>query len=110
MKGSTVKYFPYFISRVPSVIISPLILLFHTHAGPKRHRHRKSMLLSELCVVAVSVPAELTQGQRGRGMVLKFRFSPYTLIELLRVAILKVNNTVNLCTATTSGPQKSGLK
>ncbi len=65
--------------------------------GPKRrsnHRqlqaNRKSMLLSELCVVAVSIPADLAQGQKGCGTVLKFRFSPYTQIEFLRVAILKV--------------------
>jgi len=49
------------------------------------------MLLSELCVVGVSIPAEMAQGQRGRGTVLKFRFSPYTQIEFLRVAILKVS-------------------
>ena len=48
------------------------------------------MLLSELCVVDVSVPANLAQGQKGRGTVLKFRFSPYTQIEFLRLAILKV--------------------
>ena len=53
-------------------------------------RHRKSMLLSELCVVMVSVPADIVRPQRGRGGLLKFRFSPYTQIEFLRVAILKV--------------------
>ncbi len=52
--------------------------------------HRKSMLLSELCVVTVSVPADTAQAQKGRGAQLKFRFSPYTQIEFLRVAILKV--------------------
>ena len=52
--------------------------------------HRKSMLLSDLCVVTVSVPTEVAQGQKGRGAVLKFRFSPYTQIEFLRIAILKV--------------------
>ena len=52
--------------------------------------HRKSMLLSDLCVVTVSVPTEIAQGQKGRGAVLKFRFSPYTQIEFLRIAILKV--------------------
>lgn len=52
--------------------------------------HRKSMLLSELCVVTVSVPTEIAQGQKGRGAILKFRFSPYTQIEFLRVSILKV--------------------
>ena len=45
-------------------------------------------------MVAVSVPAELAQGQRGRGNILKFRFSPYTLIEFLRIAILKVSKNV----------------
>ena len=48
------------------------------------------MLLSELCVVTVSVPASVTRTQRGKGGLLKFRFSPYTQIEFLRVAILKV--------------------
>ena len=52
--------------------------------------HRKSMLLSELCVVTVTVPTEVAQGQKGRGAILKFRFSPYTQIEFLRVSILKV--------------------
>ena len=55
-----------------------------------RH-HRKSMLLSELCVVSVSLPADVAQGQKGRGCILKCRFSPYTQIEYLRVAILKVS-------------------
>ena len=54
--------------------------------------HRKSMLLSELCVVSVSLPAAMAQGQKGRGCILKFRFSPYTQIEYLRVAILKVSS------------------
>ena len=53
-------------------------------------QHRKSMLLSELCVVSVSLPAAVAQGQKGHGCVLKCRFSPYTQIEYLRVAILKV--------------------
>ena len=56
---------------------------------PLRH-HRKSMLLSELCVVSVSLSAHVAQGQKGRGAVLKCRFSPYTQIEYLRVALLKV--------------------
>lgn len=71
--------------------------LFDYVVGPKRrgnHRqllaNRKSMLLSELCVVAVSISADLAQAQKGCGTVLKFRFSPYTQIEFLRVAILKV--------------------
>ena len=55
-----------------------------------RQAHRKSMLLSELCVVSVSLPADVAQGQKGRGAVLKCRFSPYTQIECLRVALLKV--------------------
>lgn len=54
--------------------------------------HRKSMLLSELCVVGVSLPADVAQGQKGRGCMLKCRFSPYTQIEHLRVAILKVSS------------------
>lgn len=55
------------------------------------HKDRRdSMLLSQLCVVAVSLPADIIQGQKGKGAMLKFRFSPYTQIEALRVAILKV--------------------
>jgi hypothetical protein len=53
-------------------------------------RARESMLLSQLCVVSVVLPADIYQGQqKGRGAMLKFRFSPYTQIETLRVAILK---------------------
>ena len=48
------------------------------------------MMLSELCVVSVSLPASIAQGQKGIGAMLKFRFSPYKQIEFLRVAILKV--------------------
>ena len=55
---------------------------------------RDSMLLSQLCVVMVTLPADVQQGQKGRGAVLKFRFSPYTQIETLRVAILKVSITI----------------
>lgn len=58
--------------------------------------HRKSMLLSELCVVTVSVPADTAQAQKGRGAQLKFRFSPYTQIEFLRIAILKVKEGVGV--------------
>lgn len=54
-------------------------------------RARDSMLLSQLCVVTVSLPSDVQQGQKGRGAILKFRFSPYTQIETLRVAILKVS-------------------
>jgi hypothetical protein len=54
-----------------------------------RQAHRKSMLLSELCVVSVCLPADVVQGQKGMGAVLKCRFSPYTQIECLRVALLK---------------------
>lgn len=61
-------------------------------SGPKRH-NRKSMLLSELCVVAVSIPADLGPANKGKGSVLNFRFQPHTRIEFLRVAILKVRNT-----------------
>lgn len=62
---------------------------FNSLRTAPRH-HRKSMLLSELCVVTVASSAEIAQGQKGRGVLLKFRFSPYTQIEYLRVAILKV--------------------
>ena len=53
--------------------------------------HRDSMMLSQLCVVVVSLPADINQGQKGRGSMLSFRFSPYTQIESVRVAILKVS-------------------
>ena len=59
-------------------------------------RHRDSMLLSQLCVVTVTLPADIQQGQKGRGATLKFRFSPYTQIETLRVAILKVHTVIIL--------------
>lgn len=62
---------------------------FNSLRTAPRHHH-KSMLLSELCVVTVASSAEIVQGQKGRGVLLKFRFSPYTQIEYLRVAILKV--------------------
>ena len=56
-----------------------------------RNKDRDSILLSQLCVVAVTLPADIIQGQqKGKGAMLKFRFSPYTQIEALRVAILKV--------------------
>ena len=57
--------------------------------GTKKARD-SMLLLSQLCVVTVTLPADIQQGQKGRGAVLKFRFSPYTQIETLRVAILKV--------------------
>lgn len=59
-----------------------------------RNKDRDSMLLSQLCVIAVTLPADIIQGQKGKGAMLKFRFSPYTQIEALRVAILKVSNKV----------------
>ncbi len=52
--------------------------------------NQRSMLLSEMCVVTVSVPADMAQTQKGRGAQLRFRFSPNTQIEWLRIAILKV--------------------
>ena len=56
----------------------------------RMNSHRESMLLSQLCIVTVTVPAEVHQGHKGKGASLKFRFSPYTQIESLRLAILKV--------------------
>ena len=53
------------------------------------------MLLSELCVISVFVPAHVALTVRGRGGQLKFRFSPYSRIEFLRVAILKVRGRRN---------------
>lgn len=78
---------------------SPTEMSARTHLLPPRNfdmlrfrsKDRDSMLLSQLCVVAVTLPADIHQGQqKGKGAMLKFRFSPYTQIEALRVAILKV--------------------
>ena len=55
------------------------------------------MLLSDLYVMTVSLPADLASNQRGKGAILKFRFSPYTQIELLRVAMLKVSVCICEC-------------
>lgn len=70
-----------------SKLIVPTSGFSSIRSGTKKHR--KSMLLSELCVVTVAAPSEIAQGQKGKGAVLKFRFSPYTQIEFLRIAILK---------------------
>ncbi len=56
----------------------------------QRLKERPDSMLSQLCVMTVALPAGIHEGQKGRGAVLKFRFSPHTLIETLRVAILKV--------------------
>lgn len=77
-----------YLHFIPFIIIVTISLFLASK------RQRKSMLLSELCVITVSVPAYVTLTQRGRGGQLKFRFSPYTMIELLRVAILKVGDGV----------------
>ena len=47
--------------------------------------------LKESCVVTVNLPAHIATGQMGKGAILKFHFSPYTKIEYLRIAILKVS-------------------
>ena len=61
-------------------------------------RERPASMLSQLCVMTVVLPANTQEGQKGRGAVLKFRFSPHTLIETLRVAILKVRQQLSwLC-------------
>ena len=57
----------------------------------KHLSERPDSMLSQLCVVTVSLPASIHEGQKGRGAILKFRFSPHTQIETLRVAILKVS-------------------
>ena len=46
--------------------------------------------LSDLCIVTVVVPADVCVGPKGRGVALQFRFNPYTVIEYLRISILKV--------------------
>ena len=57
----------------------------------ERHlKERPDSMLSQLCVMTVVLPANIHEGQKGKGAILKFRFSPHTLIETLRVAILKV--------------------
>lgn len=85
----------YFCSKTLAPGVAPKLQLPKNASGFDSLRigtkhHRKSMLLSELCVVGVSLPANVGQGQKGRGCMLKCRFSPYTQIEHLRVAILKV--------------------
>ena len=46
--------------------------------------------LSDLCIVSVVLPADVCVGAKGRGVALQFRFNPYTVIEYLRISILKV--------------------
>ena len=67
------------------------------------------MMLSELCVVSVSLPASVAQGQKGVGAVLKFRFSPYKQIEFLRVAILKVNTCTCMWERKRGGGEKTEI-
>lgn len=55
-------------------------------------KDRPDSMLSQLCVMSVALPANIQEGQKGKGAILKFRFSPHTLIETLRVAILKVRS------------------
>jgi len=61
----------------------------NTYSG-HHSNNRNTVVLSELNVVTVNLPAYIATGQKGKGAVLKFRFSPYTKIEYLRIAILKV--------------------
>ena len=61
-----------------------------------RTKNRPDSMLSQLCVVTVTLPANIYQGQKDRGAMLKFRFSPHAQIETLRVAILKVSNCIIL--------------
>ena len=58
--------------------------------GGHHSNNRNTVMLSEYYVVTVNLPAHIATGQKGKGAVLKFRFSPYTKIEYLRIAILKV--------------------
>ena len=53
--------------------------------------------LSDLCIVTVVVPADVCVGPKGRGVALQFRFNPYTVIEYLRISILKVCVCVRAC-------------
>nr|WEL12724.1 ras guanine nucleotide exchange factor K-like [Halisarca dujardinii] len=46
-------------------------------------------MLSQLCTVTVSLPADFSSSHSGRGSTLQFRFNPFTLIEYLRISILK---------------------
>ena len=61
----------------------------NTYSG-HHNNNRNTVMLSEYYVVTVNLPAHIATGQKGKGAVLKFRFSPYTKIEYLRIAILKV--------------------
>lgn len=61
----------------------------NTYSG-HHSNNRNTVMLSEYCVVTVNLPAYIATGQKGKGAVLKFRFSPYTKIEYLRISILKV--------------------
>lgn len=61
----------------------------NTYSG-HHSNNRNTVMLSEYYVVTVNLPAHIATGQKGKGAVLKFRFSPYTKIEYLRIAILKV--------------------
>lgn len=61
----------------------------NTYSG-HHSNNRNTVMLSEYYVVTVNLPAYIAIGQKGKGAVLKFRFSPYTRIEYLRIAILKV--------------------
>ena len=61
----------------------------NTYSG-HHSNNRNTVMLSEYYVVTVNLPAYIATGQKGKGAVLKFRFSPYTKIEYLRIAILKV--------------------
>ena len=85
-----IRSHPLAMHNMPRHATSDTISLMNSSAARGRVHEQRSMLLSDLCVVSVSIAADLYQGQKGQGGALKFRFSPYTQIEYLRVAILKV--------------------
>lgn len=94
-QGMTTENFPTDSgpTRDTNVTLKALSPKPHPFDSPKyrMNSHPESMLLSQLCIVTVTVPAEVHQGHKGKGASLKFRFSPYTQIESLRLAILKVH-------------------
>lgn len=85
-----IRSHPLAIHSMPRHITSDTLSLMNSSVAHRHVQDRHSMLLSDLCVVTISIAADLYQGQKGQGGALKFRFSPYTQIEYLRVAILKV--------------------
>ncbi len=71
-------------------LLPPVVSSVKSRLAECHLKERPDSMLSQLCVMTVVLPALIHEGQKGKGAILKFRFSPHTLIETLRVAILKV--------------------